>query len=357
MQAKEKAEREKRLAEEKAQKEDDEEARNMARFRAYGQNKPSPAAGPSEEEKKQEKKAKKKKAAAKAKRAAAVLPVEENVKVVEEKQESVAAPTVEPEQPAPSDPASELEERMQRLELLERSMKEKEERMLEAAKKAEERAAAMERALEMMEKRAAEEEAERAQRKQFMEMAAGPLSYRSQQASSGPMGSSRPPMSGRMSSARPPPTARSARDGTPRPKEALRVFANGAEWTQLWDPAEKSWYWYCEATGDAQWEQPVDGYESSGALTDYSTDANESGWYSSGADNGGPWQEFWDDEAQAKYWYNNDTGEASWVPPEDWSQTGQGSVSSSTGEWVSYIDETTGQEYWYNNATGETSWS
>ncbi|CAE7533229.1 unnamed protein product, partial [Symbiodinium microadriaticum] len=349
VQAKERKEREKRLAEEKSRWEDEEEARNMARFKSYGQKKP--AADDDVDKLATKPKAKKKKAVPK--KAPAIVtptptPAAKESEVKENRpQEGETAGTVS----AAAAPVNELEERMKRLEVLERSMKEKEERMLEAAKKAEERAAAMERALEMMEKRAAEEEAERAQRKQFLDMAAGPLSYRSQQ-SSGPMNSSRGPIS-----ARPPPSARSARDGTPRPKEALRVTANGADWTQLWDPAEKSWYWYCEASGAAQWEQPVDGYESSGALTDYSTDANDSGWNSSGAEQAGPWQEFWDDEAQAKYWYNNDTGEASWVPPDDWSQTSSSSAPINAGEWVSYIDDVTGQEYWYNNVTGESSWS
>ena len=39
------------------------------------------------------------------------------------------------------------------------------------------------------------------------------------------------------------------------------------------------------------------------------------------------WQEFYDDSAQAKYWYNAATGEASWVQPEDQKQGG--SISSS----------------------------
>ena len=42
------------------------------------------------------------------------------------------------------------------------------------------------------------------------------------------------------------------------------------------------------------------------------------------------WQEFYDDSAQAKYWYNAATGEASWVQPEEQKQQqDSGSLSSS----------------------------
>jgi hypothetical protein len=76
------------------------------------------------------------------------------------------------------------------------------------------------------------------------------------------------------------------------------------------------------------------------------------------------WQEFWDEQAQAKYWYNQNTGEASWTKPDDDSKSmTTGSVANSAaasarenGDWISYLDGDTGQEYWYNNKTGETSW-
>ena len=33
------------------------------------------------------------------------------------------------------------------------------------------------------------------------------------------------------------------------------------------------------------------------------------------ADDPSQWEEQWDDSAQATYWYNRKTGEASWVDP------------------------------------------
>ncbi len=40
---------------------------------------------------------------------------------------------------------------------------------------------------------------------------------------------------------------------------------------------------------------------------------NNSG--NSGFDNPNLWQEYWDDNAQAKYWYHTLTGEATWICP------------------------------------------
>lgn len=86
------------------------------------------------------------------------------------------------------------------------------------------------------------------------------------------------------------------------------------QWVQLWDPDEYSTYWYCERTQVAQWEEPShahgeeSGYESGGALTDYSTDNEQVGGYDSdNCANHTEWQEYWDEQAQAKYWYNNTT--------------------------------------------------
>eukprot|EP01041_Mallomonas_annulata_P005871 gene5871-11861_t len=188
-----------------------------------------------------------------------------------------------------------------------------------------------------------------------------------------------------LASARAPPTGRTARDD-PIPQDAPRIVHEGALWVQLWDPAENSWYWYCQDTQVSQWEQPgagdVDnipeqGYESSDAMTDYSTDHDGSeGNYTDSefGDTASGWQEFWDEQAQAKYWYNYETGEATWTRPEELESNAGASVNTSdsisipdvsaattgvvTGgsEWVSYVDADTGQEYWYNSVTGETSW-
>jgi hypothetical protein len=355
-------------AEEKIRQEDEEEVKRIQKFKAYGKKEQSVTI-PKEEEKEKtpKEKEKKKKKKVKSDGNSTSTPQDDELTVessITNENQGASRPTT----------ASEVAvaEQLKRLEEIEKSMKEKEQRMLEAAKLAEEKAAAMERALEMMEKRAKEEEFERSQRRKFLEMAAGPLSG-SPYSSIGPLSSSRPPPAssrsamgtGRnaMGSSRAPPTARSARDGTPRPKEMLKITVSGVEWIQLWDPAESTWYWYCEASGAAQWEQPIEppvdqsGYESTGALTDYSTDNYESGGESYGGETLGPWQEFWDESAQAKYWYNNETGEATWTMPEEFAASSNNSVDNSgAGEWVSYIDDTTGQEYWYNPTTGETSW-
>ena len=61
-------------------------------------------------------------------------------------------------------------------------------------------------------------------------------------------------------------------------------------------------------------EADESGYESGGAMTDYSTDYNDDrSVYTADSDYGeysqslSPWQEYWDEQAQAKYWYNTNT--------------------------------------------------
>ena len=268
----------------------------------------------------------------------------------------------------------EIDEKIARMEELERRLADKERAMNEAAKQAEDRQASLERALKVMEERAKAEEAERAVQKELLAMAAGPLaSGRSPYASArgSARGSAR--AGGGMPSARPsardqPPTARSARGGAGIPPDAPKITHEGKTWCQLWDPDERANYWYCEITQEAQWEEPgkpvgyESGYESSGAMTDYSTDHYTSGGSVSGSEWGddSEWQEFWDESAQAKYWYNNSTGEATWTKPPELGRNNAALVSipasarsdaASAMDWVSYIDEETGQEYWYNAKT------
>jgi hypothetical protein len=265
--------------------------------------------------------------------------------------------------------------------------------MENAAKEAEKRSREMQTALKAMEERAAAEEAERAARRELMMMAAG--SIPNTQRTDAPK-SARAPESARHSA---PPTARSARGGAGIPASCRRVVWDSREWCELWDEDEEAYYWYCELTSEAQWDRPGDdftgddehnysktgdnsGYQSEGGRTDYTSDSGHHGYdseWSDGGTLGVEWTEYWDDSASAKYWYNNNTGEASWVNPGGGAAAGAGAgagaggapaaaPASGTGsapasarknpnEWVSYVDDSTGQEYWYNAKTGETSWT
>ena len=149
---------------------------------------------------------------------------------------------------------------------------------------------------------------------QLMALAAGPITGRSDFGT--PAASVR---KGGMTARSGPPTARSARGGAAITPDTIKLRYKGEDWAKLWDPDEKAWYWYNEGTHAAQWEMPGEepvsyGYESGGALTDYSTDgAYESGGEITDAEgddlvivtrDGSSWTEFWDEQAQAKYWYN-----------------------------------------------------
>ena len=308
------------------------------------------------------------------------------------------------------DQVTEIDEKIAKLERIEKNILEREKAMAESQRMSEERAKLLEDQLRKMEERQKAEEAERAIQSELMANAMGSLpgTGRSSAPGSarngpppvhnpsarrgtgrgsappsarggtlGPAGSARGDTTGPAASARhsAPPTARSARESA-IPADAPRMMHEGVEWVQLWDPDEKATYWYCESTQAAQWETPGEpvqdyytesGYDTdhTGAMTDYSTD------YTSGAEseysewhNDGDWQEYWDDNAQAKYYYNEATGEASWTKPEGMQDAPQGagmnvpaSARQMPEEWVSYVDEATGQEYWYNSITGETAWA
>ena len=276
---------------------------------------------------------------------------------------------------------NEIDEKIKRLEEIEKNIKEQEMKMLEAAKIAEERAEAMEKALRQMEETQKKNEADRLARDALFQMAAGPISYRSDIAFS-PYATRTnnnnhniPPNSGRinaMNSARnhnmngpslpisssrrnipssargsignttarnnaAPPTARSARGGEGIPHDAPHINVDGRDWYELWDPEQYSNYWYCPQTFEAQWDAPgtiyspegpstvvpyfdgniseadESGYESAGAMTDYSTDYNDDRSGALTVDSEydtsyqSEWQEYWDEQAQAKYWYNTNT--------------------------------------------------
>ena len=219
-----------------------------------------------------------------------------------------------------------MDAKLKKLEEMEAAIMAKAEAMDEANKAAEARAASMEKAFKELQDKAAQEEADRLARKQMLEMAAGPIATGRSSfepgTGRGSMMSTRQKRGG-MSARSAPPTARSARGGAAITPDTIKLKYKGEDWAKLWDPDEKAWYWYNEATQAAQWDMPGEepeeyGYSSGGALTDYSTDAyGESGGEITDGDtgdagggavivaaNGSQWSEFWDEAAQAKYWYN-----------------------------------------------------
>ena len=262
-------------------------------------------------------------------------------------------------------------EKMKKLEDMERAIQDREKSLIEATKAAEARNVEMQRMLDLMEERRLKTELEmQAQKEMLEQVLSGQLSSRSGFNSARSNRSNR----GKRNTAREhsaPPTARSARDGIP--DDAAIITYEDNKWVQLWDPDEKSNYWYCEKTKEAQWNKPGEesDYDSQGGMTDYTSDNYSSGGettysgYGDGMGASEEWQEFWDEQAQAKYWYNNITGEATWQRPGNmWGTLSARSASkipaaakgNNAGDWVSYIDESTGQEYWYNAVTGESSW-
>ena len=84
------------------------------------------------------------------------------------------------------------------------------------------------------------------------------------------------------------------------------------------------------------------------------------------------WEEYYDDDAGAPYWYNTTTGESSYANPFETQAGAVGVVdgygsdmagadgydtAGGAGEWTEYYDEASGVPYWYNATSGETSWT
>lgn len=293
----------------------------------------------------------------------------------------------------------EINEKLKLLEDIEQRIKESENNVRLEAQKAEER---MREQLHLLEEKTRKAEADRLARDELLKLAVGPVTDRSPFVTFPNKSSeSVPPTSRGIKNAfstinSAPPTGRSARM-EPIPPNAPRLFYAGQEWVQLWDSEHQAPYWWCANTQKAQWEQPGientlsyqshaeekedaisdSGYESTSGMTDYSSDHDISYFRSEESDLDG-WQEYWDEQAQAKYWYNNNTvssfkqisisfimfwqGEASWTLPDELQsraslKTTQGSIETSYGNgWTSYIDEQTGQMYWHNINTGEVRW-
>lgn len=81
------------------------------------------------------------------------------------------------------------------------------------------------------------------------------------------------------------------------------------------------------------------------------------------ADHG--WIQMWDEEVESNYYYNQLTGEASWIRPEEVAEDvfGGDSVVSSLGgasiideSWDRYWDDEAAAYYLHNATTGETKW-
>lgn len=224
----------------------------------------------------------------------------------------------------------EIDKKLNELKDLEQRVKASEEQIRMEARRAEEK---MLEQIRLIEEKTKEAENQRKAQEELLKLAVGPLSHRSPYSTVHSKLSSGPPSARRINNrsafstamsthSQPIPSARSAKEH-PLPPDAPKLFYQGNEWIQLWDYDEQSYYWWCEKQQKAQWEQPGtehlyqnydnpisdtdSGYESAGAMTDYSTDHENSYFTDSEAGDNNGWQEYWDEQAQAKYWYNNVT--------------------------------------------------
>jgi hypothetical protein len=72
------------------------------------------------------------------------------------------------------------------------------------------------------------------------------------------------------------------------------------------------------------------------------------------------WIQMYDEQVESNYYYNKDTGEASWIRPDDFlddDDDGSLSMATSRDVWEQYWDESVSAFYMHNPATGETRWA
>lgn len=192
-----------------------------------------------------------------------------------------------------------IDEKLMALADLEKRLKESEEKVRLEVKLGEEKVQAQ---LRLLEEKTKQVEAERKAREELMQLAVGPLSHRS------------PFATFRGGTSTVPSSARSNHGVKP---DTLPILVNGNEWSKLWDASNQTFYWWCDKLQVAQWDDPrlkipqpeqENDNVSIGGLTDYSTDGDEQSTENlKHSNNSSPWQEYWDEQAQAKYWYNNET--------------------------------------------------
>jgi hypothetical protein len=214
----------------------------------------------------------------------------------------------------------EINNRIKRLEEMEIRIKEKEEYMILMARQTEEKHLAVIQSLRLMEEKHQKQLEEAESKLKNKELLSQPKLSESE-------------LINKLDSAelnKNVPNHSSIDDITISSKNLEKIVVNNEEWVQLNDNNQNTPYWYCIQSHAVQWNKPgperIDmnepsyknstdiessdaGYESGGALTDYSEGNYESGGERTGSEIGNEdeWHEYWDEQAQAKYWFNHST--------------------------------------------------
>ncbi len=86
----------------------------------------------------------------------------------------------------------------------------------------------------------------------------------------------------------------------------------GSYWITNVDEAGTEYY-VNEFSGETTWEKPLELLNDSAYYSGASGGSIDGGYQNSSAID--EWTEQWDDQAQARYWYNSRTKEATWTQP------------------------------------------
>lgn len=119
------------------------------------------------------------------------------------------------------------------------------------------------------------------------------------------------------------------------------VTVQQSDWVEMLDEASGKAFWYNSKSRESTWFNPFIPVE---YLHEYYPSVSEDN-FTTQPDIQASWKKYFDEGAQADYWYNEKTGESSWENPE-----------KSSNIWEEHFDLATHLPFWYNVVTGESTW-
>lgn len=148
----------------------------------------------------------------------------------------------------------------------------------------------------------------------------------------------------------------------PEPQDMSAALVTGVKqegWTAYVDPETNAQYWANHETGEVVW-----------AEEEYAAEETvEERWEEEPAQAQDSWEEHWDEEAGAAYYYNRSTEEAVWEQPAGFVQSSASLTTAQSHEqgepqeslqqsstWEEHWDEEAGAAYYYNRSTEEAVW-
>lgn len=159
----------------------------------------------------------------------------------------------------------------------------------------------------------------------------------------------------------------------------MSEFENASDWTEEWDETYQSYFFYNSKTGESSWERPEglpeseEAKEISSLKNDTTSETQETVVKAEEitdelVEQAAQWSVSWDDNYQAEFYFNSQTGETTWEMPacmaalqSDANTDVQNSeeneaARSDPANWNVEWDSSYGCDFYYNKVTDESSW-